>query len=93
MSGSEHRVKHRTRGIDLNADLGEGCPNDRLLLERVMSASVCCGAMWGDPGNHPANVTERLGVRRGPGRHSWATRLLRFRPPRNARSPPRRSSS
>ena len=49
MSGSEHRVKHRTRGIDLNADLGEGCPNDRLLLERVTSASVCCGAHAGDP--------------------------------------------
>jgi UPF0271 protein len=37
------------RFIDLNADLGEGCPNDRPLLERVSSASICCGAHAGDP--------------------------------------------
>jgi UPF0271 protein len=30
--------------IDLNADLGEGFPNDRALLELVTSASICCGA-------------------------------------------------
>lgn len=35
--------------IDLNADLGEGCPWDGPLLERVTSASVCCGAHAGDP--------------------------------------------
>jgi UPF0271 protein len=34
--------------IDLNADLGEGCPNDRLLLDLVSSASVSCGAHAGD---------------------------------------------
>ena len=38
-----------TRWIDLNADLGEGFPNDRALLELVSSASVCCGAHAGSP--------------------------------------------
>lgn len=39
------------RAIDLNADLGEGCPNDRTLLDGlVTSASVSCGAHAGDPG-------------------------------------------
>jgi UPF0271 protein len=37
------------RSIDLNADLGEGCPNDAALLARVTSASVACGAHAGDP--------------------------------------------
>lgn len=38
------------RTIDLNADLGEGCPNDRTLLDGlVTSASVSCGAHAGDP--------------------------------------------
>lgn len=36
------------RSIDLNADLGEGSPNDLALLDRVSSASVCCGAHAGD---------------------------------------------
>ena len=35
--------------IDLNADLGEGCPWDELLLARVTSASISCGAHAGDP--------------------------------------------
>src|SRR5689334_20357296 len=38
----------RRRAIDLNADLGEGCAWDELLLDRVSSASVCCGAHAGD---------------------------------------------
>jgi UPF0271 protein len=37
------------RTIDLNADLGEGFPWDRALLDRVTSASICCGAHAGDP--------------------------------------------
>jgi UPF0271 protein len=37
------------RAIDLNADLGEGYPNDAALLARVTSASVACGAHAGDP--------------------------------------------
>ncbi len=36
------------KSIDLNADLGEGFPWDFLLLDRVTSASVCCGEHAGD---------------------------------------------
>lgn len=36
------------RTIDLNADLGEGFPNDEALLDLVTSASVSCGAHAGD---------------------------------------------
>jgi len=39
----------RPGSIDLNADLGEGFPNDRWLLELVTSASICCGAHAGSP--------------------------------------------
>jgi UPF0271 protein len=42
------RVQHGAR-IDLNADLGEGFPNDAALLDRVTSASIACGAHAGDP--------------------------------------------
>jgi 5-oxoprolinase (ATP-hydrolysing) subunit A len=35
------------KAIDLNADLGEGFPNDRALLGLVTSASICCGAHAG----------------------------------------------
>jgi UPF0271 protein len=34
--------------IDINADLGEGCPNDAALLDLVTSTSVSCGAHAGD---------------------------------------------
>jgi UPF0271 protein len=36
------------RTIDLNADLGEGCPWDEPLLDRLTSASVSCGYHAGD---------------------------------------------
>lgn len=36
-----------TRSIDLNADLGEGFPNDRVILDLITSASLCCGAHAG----------------------------------------------
>jgi 5-oxoprolinase (ATP-hydrolysing) subunit A len=39
----------RPPSIDVNADLGEGFPNDRALLELVTSASICCGAHAGTP--------------------------------------------
>jgi UPF0271 protein len=42
------RQKHHAR-IDLNADLGEGFPNDVALLDRVTSASIACGAHAGAP--------------------------------------------
>jgi UPF0271 protein len=34
--------------VDINADLGEGCPNDAALLELVTSTSISCGAHAGD---------------------------------------------
>jgi len=34
--------------IDLNADLGEGCGNDRALLQLVSSANIACGFHAGD---------------------------------------------
>ena len=37
-----------TTSMDLNADLGEGCPNDTRLLDLVTSASISCGAHAGD---------------------------------------------
>lgn len=35
-------------GVDLNADLGEGCANDRELLQLVSSANIACGFHAGD---------------------------------------------
>ncbi len=49
MSNLESRTDSPGRAIDLNADLGEGCQSDRDLLQRVSSASICCGAHAGDP--------------------------------------------
>lgn len=37
------------RTIDLNADLGEGFPYDKSLLDIVTSANVCCAAHAGSP--------------------------------------------
>ena len=51
------------RSIDLNADLGEGFPNDRALLDRVTSASICCGAHAGDAAT--IGETLRLAARAG----------------------------
>ena len=41
------RTPALSMAIDLNADLGEGFPNDRVLLGLVTSASICCGAHAG----------------------------------------------
>jgi UPF0271 protein len=49
MNASETRRRTVPGTIDLNADLGEGCPNDRPLLGLVSSASIACGAHAGDP--------------------------------------------
>jgi UPF0271 protein len=49
MNAPENLRTAGSRAIDLNADLGEGCPNDRALLGIVTSASVCCGAHAGGP--------------------------------------------
>lgn len=36
--------------IDLNCDLGEGCPHDAELMSLITSASIACGFHAGDPG-------------------------------------------
>src|SRR5690606_30575087 len=35
--------------IDLNCDLGEGCPHDAELMPLITSANVACGFHAGDP--------------------------------------------
>ncbi len=62
-SESEAAPVVQPRSIDLNADLGEGFPNDRALLDRVTSASVCCGAHAGDAST--ISETLRLAARAG----------------------------
>jgi UPF0271 protein len=49
MNGSSNSLPRLVRSIDLNADLGEGFPNDRALLELVTSASICCNVHAGSP--------------------------------------------
>lgn len=46
--------------IDLNADLGEGFPNDGRLLELVTSASIACGGHAGDRGTMMATLQRAL---------------------------------
>lgn len=52
-----------SRRVDLNADLGEGFSNDEALLERVTSASVCCGAYASDEATIARTLA--LAARRG----------------------------
>jgi UPF0271 protein len=49
MNASDASQPAMPRAIDVNADLGEGCPNDRELLGLVTSASIACGAHAGEP--------------------------------------------
>ena len=53
--------------IDLNCDLGEGCPFDDELLGLITSANVACGGHAGDPGTAFTTLTlaARHGVRTG----------------------------
>jgi UPF0271 protein len=53
-------IRHRP-SVDLNADLGEGCPWDEALLVRVTSASVCCGAHAGGPAESERTLRAALG--------------------------------
>ncbi len=41
-------VSESRRLIDLNADLGEGFPDDEALLDRISSAGIACGGHAGD---------------------------------------------
>lgn len=56
-----------SRIIDLNADLGEGGPVDRELLDLVTSANVACGFHAGDPTSMLETCSEAVarGVRVG----------------------------
>jgi len=47
--------------IDLNCDLGEGCPYDAELMPLITSANVACGFHAGDPGT--ASAALRAAVR------------------------------
>lgn len=53
-----------SRSIDLNADLGEGFPDDEALLDRVSSAGICCGAHAGgrEVGLRTIEAARRKGV-------------------------------
>jgi UPF0271 protein len=53
--------------IDLNCDLGEGCPQDGELLTLITSANVACGWHAGDPDTARATLAAaaRLQVRVG----------------------------
>ncbi len=48
MNVSEQTTGIVAAAIDVNADLGEGFPNDQALLGLVTSASICCGAHAGN---------------------------------------------
>jgi UPF0271 protein len=49
--------------IDVNCDLGEGCPNDAALMPLITSANVACGFHAGDPAT--AYATLLLAARHG----------------------------
>src|SRR6516165_7199195 len=49
--------------IDLNCDLGEGCPHDAELMPLITSANIACGFHAGDPAT--AHATLRLAAKHG----------------------------
>jgi UPF0271 protein len=49
--------------IDLNCDLGEGCPHDAELMPLITSANIACGFHAGDPST--ALIALRLAARHG----------------------------
>src|SRR5215207_7368972 len=53
--------------VDLNCDLGEGCPHDAELMPLITSANVACGFHAGDPETALAalRLAARYGVRVG----------------------------
>jgi UPF0271 protein len=65
MSASDLSTPAIPRTIDLNADVGEGCSNDWILLDGdlVTSASVACGGHAGDR----AGICQTLGYARDRG--------------------------
>ncbi len=55
--------------IDLNCDLGEGCPFDAELMPLITSANVACGAHAGDPATALAALRAAIGHRVQRGAH------------------------
>lgn len=53
--------------LDLNCDLGEGCPHDAELMQLITSANVACGFHAGDPstGRATLEAAKRHGVQVG----------------------------
>ena len=49
--------------VDLNCDLGEGCPHDAELMPLITSANIACGFHAGDPAT--AHATLRLAAQQG----------------------------
>jgi 5-oxoprolinase (ATP-hydrolysing) subunit A len=49
--------------IDLNCDLGEGCPHDAELMPLITSANIACGFHAGDPAT--AHATLKLAAQHG----------------------------
>lgn len=49
--------------IDLNSDLGEGCPLDAELMSLITSANICCGFHAGDAST--AHAALKLAARHG----------------------------
>lgn len=49
--------------VDLNCDLGEGCPHDAELMPLITSANIACGFHAGDPAT--AHAALRAAVRHG----------------------------
>lgn len=73
--------------VDLNADLGEGAPDDAELLALVSSANIACGWHAGDPRLMQATVTAALarGVAIGahpsyPDRENFGRSEMQLRP-------------
>ncbi len=45
-----------TTSLDLNADLGEGCPDEALILPWISSANIACGGHAGDAASLRASI-------------------------------------
>lgn len=55
--------------VDLNCDMGEGCPNDAELMRYVSSANIACGYHAGDAGTMQQTVDLALAARVTIGAH------------------------
>jgi UPF0271 protein len=55
--------------IDLNCDLGEGCPNDAELMPLITSANIACGFHAGDPATAHAALARAAVYGVMPGAH------------------------